>query len=128
MVNIYNPRGDGPRIRVWPTLERVLQDLEGEVLLLGDFNVHHPAWGGTRAACEPNAEHLCRETQDRNLHLITPPGIATWKRGLQETVIDLTFASEGLSTDERNAQVLRIRDSFNQSLAGRREKGGGEKL
>jgi hypothetical protein len=34
------------------------------------------------------------ETQRRDLHLLNPKGVATWKRGRQESVIDLVFATE----------------------------------
>jgi exonuclease III len=94
IINVYNPRGNNLRISVWNTLEKVLQEATGEVILLGDFNAHHPAWGGIQAATEAQAEHLLRATESRGLYLLTPPGEPTWKRGLQETVIDLTFASE----------------------------------
>jgi endonuclease/exonuclease/phosphatase family metal-dependent hydrolase len=96
IISVYNRRDSGPRIRTWSTLQQALQEAGGEVLLLGDFNVHHPAWGGALAACEPHADHLWHEAQSRNLHLPNPRGEATWKRGTQETVIDLSFASEWL--------------------------------
>src|SRR5205814_2106511 len=37
-----------------------------------------------------------RETERRGLHLLTPRGEATWRRGAQDSVIDLTFATDGL--------------------------------
>src|SRR6266480_5065598 len=45
---------------------------------------------------EPQASHLLQETQRRGLHLITPKGEATFKRGTRESVIDLTFVTEGI--------------------------------
>jgi exonuclease III len=93
IVNVYNPRGNGPRIRVWDSVQRVLDALPGKVVLLGDFNAHHPAWGGRHVAGEPQAEHLLLEMARRGLRLLTPEGETTWKRGRQESVIDLTFAS-----------------------------------
>jgi hypothetical protein len=71
----------------------VLDALSGKVVLLGDFNAHHPAWGGRHVAGEPQAEHLLLEMARRGLRLLTPEGETTWKRGRQESVIDLTFAS-----------------------------------
>lgn len=73
-----------------------MREASGEVLLLGDFNSHHPHWGGTHAASEPQAEHLLTETSAAGLHLTTPRGDPTWKRGNQESVINLTFASGNL--------------------------------
>jgi hypothetical protein len=96
VINLYNPTRSGPQIAIWNTLSQALTEAQGEILLLGDFNVHHPIWGGPQAACDPQAEHLLLEAQARSLQLLTPPGEPTWKRGAQETVIDLTFASESL--------------------------------
>lgn len=97
LINVYNPRDERPQIQTWPTILQAIQDSTKEVLLLGDFNTHHPAWGGVRTACEPQADLLWRNTQAHGLNLLTTRGEATWKRGIQESVIDLTFASQVLS-------------------------------
>jgi hypothetical protein len=97
IVNVYNPRGGGPRLREWDRIAEALQKAEGEVLLLGDFNSHHQAWGGQGAACEQNAEHLLIETERRGLTLLTPQGELTWKKGRQESTINLSFALYALS-------------------------------
>jgi endonuclease/exonuclease/phosphatase (EEP) superfamily protein YafD len=81
IINVYNPRGNGPRINAWTALETALGEAVGEVILLGDFNAHHPAWGGAQAASETQAEHLLRATNTRGLRLLTPVGDPTWKRG-----------------------------------------------
>jgi len=94
IINVYNPRGDGPRIQTWDAILEALAEAEGEVLLLGDFNAHHPEWGGTQAASEPQSRHLLVETGKKGLQLLTPRGEPTWKRGMQQSVIDLTFATE----------------------------------
>ena len=44
-------------------------------------------------ACEQRAEHLLVATRSRDLHLATPIGVPTWKRGSLATTIDLTFAT-----------------------------------
>ena len=97
IINVYNPRGSGPRINAWTVLETALGEAVGEVILLGDFNAHHPAWGGMQAASETQAEHLLYATSTRGLCLLTPVGDPTWKRGAQESVIDLTFATDTIS-------------------------------
>ena len=96
IINVYNPQDNGPRIRTWTLIEKALNEAEGEIILLGDFNAHHPAWGGIHVEREPQASHLLQETQRRGLHLITPRGEATFKRGTRESVIDLTFMTEGI--------------------------------
>ena len=73
-----------------------LELAKGEIILLGDFNMHHPAWGGIHIESEIQAECLLHETEARGLKLATPRGEPTWKRGQRESVIDLTFLSDGL--------------------------------
>ena len=97
IINVYNPRSAGPRIREWRHITTALNDAEGETLLVGDFNVHHPAWGGIGVACEQHADHLLVEIERRELRLLTLKGEATWRRGVRKSVIDLTFASQALS-------------------------------
>ena len=75
-------------------MAQAIEASSGEIILLGDFNAHHPEWGGVHSAHEPQSEHLLLETQRRDLHLLKPKGVATWKRGRQESVIDLVFATE----------------------------------
>ena len=63
IINVYNPQDNGPRIRTWARIEKALNNAEGEIILLGDFNAHHPAWGGIHVEREPQASHLLQETQ-----------------------------------------------------------------
>ena len=43
VINVYNPRAGGLRIQEWPAIETALEEAQGEVLLIGDFNAHHLA-------------------------------------------------------------------------------------
>ena len=45
---------------------------------------------------EAQATHLLNELETRGLALTTPTGEPTWKRGTQESTIDLTFMQEAL--------------------------------
>ena len=96
IVNVYNPRDRGPRLHEWSRIEAAIKDAQGEVLLLGDFNAHHQRWGGRGVTCEQNAQHLLDETERWDLSLVTPQGEPTWRRGHQNSVIDLAFASQGV--------------------------------
>src|SRR5438045_961761 len=87
--HVYNPQGNGPQIQTWEAISEALAEAEGEVLLLGDFNTHHPDWGGTQAASELQSRHLLIETDRKGLQLLTPRGEPTWKRGTQQSVITL---------------------------------------
>lgn len=96
IINVYNPRSHGPRIQTWNIIQEAIHQAKGEIILLGDFNAHHPIWGGPQAAREPQAEHLQTAIASNSLVLLTPCGMPTWKRGAQQSVIDLTFASEAM--------------------------------
>ena len=96
IINVYNPRSNGPQIQAWKTIQQAIHEAKGEIILLGDFNAHHPFWGGPQAAREAQSEHLCTAAITNGLSLLTPCGLPTWKRGTQQSVIDLTFASEAI--------------------------------
>lgn len=69
-------------------------DSHNKVIVLGDFNLHHPLWSAThrRASYRPSPQHLLTIIEDFQLQLLTVPGTPThrWKDG--ESTIDLTFA------------------------------------
>ena len=58
--------------------------------------MHHPSWGGIHVASEMQAERLLLKMEVRGLKLATVQGEPTWKRGQRESIIDLTFLSEGI--------------------------------
>lgn len=96
MYNVYNEVGT-------ETLEMVADSIAQEesprnLVLLGDFNLHHPLWSHRQSVSGQDAEDLLEIIQDHQLELLTAPGTPTyrWKDG--ETTIDLTFASEEVST------------------------------
>ncbi len=99
IINVYNPGGDDgkPEISTWKEIRAAVQAAgDEEVLLLGDFNIHHPEW---QPGCQrkESGDHLLRKTREKGLSLLTEPGVTTWSRGTQETVIDLTFATPDIA-------------------------------
>jgi endonuclease/exonuclease/phosphatase family metal-dependent hydrolase len=95
IINVYNEVGTD----TLQDLDEVIRDSDrgDELLVLGDFNLHHPLWSTRHhhnnrgiAAAQP----LLAVIENFNLQLLTVPGTAThrWKAG--ESTIDLTFASE----------------------------------
>lgn len=66
-----------------------------DTVLVGDFNLHHPAWGGSRVRrAEELAEELMGLAETKGMELATPTGAVTWtKEGNEGTTIDLTFLS-----------------------------------
>jgi endonuclease/exonuclease/phosphatase family metal-dependent hydrolase len=98
IINVYNPIGSETRLEAWGSIRNALRDSRGNPrILLGDFNAHHHKWGGHQVEAEEKAEHLRRATIREGMSLKTPRGIPTWRRGLQSSVIDLTFTSNDIS-------------------------------
>ena len=96
IINVYKPQGEGFNGQALSAVKEALELAKGEIMLLGDFNIHYPAWGGIHIASKAQSERLLHETEVRGLKLATPKGEPTWKRGQHESIIDLTFLSDGL--------------------------------
>jgi exonuclease III len=63
ILNIYNPQPATPHSHtptalpeVQNTLRRLLSTSENQVILLGDFNLHHPSWGGGTLINRPTCQ------------------------------------------------------------------------
>ncbi|KAM5359789.1 hypothetical protein ACJZ2D_014222 [Fusarium nematophilum] len=87
----------------------------GRDLLLGDFNLHHPWWGGRRAEEEPIcplANRLRRGLEMAGMECLTEPGTVTFTRGLLEdgsaSTIDLTFASHEIASHTLYCRVREV--------------------
>ena len=74
IINVYNPREDGPQIRIWPKVKMAIEEAKGEIILLGDFNIYHPIQGGKYIASEEQVEHLLAETDAKGLVFVTLRG------------------------------------------------------
>jgi hypothetical protein len=97
VINVYCRPGAVSRetIQGWETIVQWVDRLAGEnCLLIGDFNCHHPAWGGPGVTRERCAESLLQRMELAGLSLLNEEGVPTWKRGNRRTTIDLGFASE----------------------------------
>ncbi|GES66033.1 hypothetical protein ATETN484_0014000100 [Aspergillus terreus] len=68
-----------------------------EHVVVGDFNLHHPAWGGSDVPhVEIEAEGLLGLMDRHRFELLTEAGTATWSRGSLQSTIDLTWVSASL--------------------------------
>ncbi|EED11574.1 conserved hypothetical protein [Talaromyces stipitatus ATCC 10500] len=65
-------------------------------LVLGDMNVHHPAWGGPGTKIDEQATKLLEIMDRHGIELTTEEGVVTWERGQSQSTIDLTFLSTSL--------------------------------
>ena len=101
LINIYVV-ADGGRVTLGhdSALRRVPELFDGrmEHILLGDFNLHHPSWGGGRVRhTDEAARELIDITAQQGLCLATSQGATTWRGGRsQGTTIDLTFLTPGI--------------------------------
>ncbi len=65
-------------------------------MILGDFNLHHPSWGGAGIQGDAEAEDLLEIIDIHDIEMTIEPGVVTWQRRNQKSTIDLTFISNGL--------------------------------
>ena len=99
IINVYNEVVTNTLSDLGEAIGRI--DHHDELLVLGDFNLHHPLWSTTHRHVNngiPAAQPLLTITEDFHLQLLTVPGTTThrWKDG--ESTIDLTFASGNVAS------------------------------
>ena len=116
IFNVYNEVGTD----TLNTLADSLGTLEprNEVVVLGDFNLHHPLWSAAQRQISrgPNIQQLLTIIEGFQLQLLTERGASThrWKEG--ESTIDLTFASENLATGVIHCRIDRRLDHDSDHL------------
>ena len=96
VVNAYCRLGANNREKIhsWDEIHQCLQEIGfGDCLLVSDINCHHPAWGGRGITREKSAEHLLAHLETCGLELLNEEGMITWRRGQQQSAVDLGFAS-----------------------------------
>jgi ribonuclease HI len=98
IFNVYNEAGTSAISDLEEAIAKL--DPQEELLVLGDFNLHHPLWSTTHRHASrgmPAAQPLLTIIEEFQLQLLTVPGTTThrWKQG--ESTIDLTFASADLA-------------------------------
>ncbi|KAI0995575.1 hypothetical protein K3495_g12605, partial [Podosphaera aphanis] len=97
--SVYNPPPLSHSSSHLGTLRWLPQILapEGQHILVGDFNLHHPRWGGSTVFSHHKlAEHLISVLSDHNMELILPQGTITWKSRGSQSTLDLAFISKDL--------------------------------
>jgi ribonuclease HI len=97
IINVYNEVGTDTLQDLEETIQRL--DSRDDLLVLGDFNLHHPLWSTIhRRVTSGAAQPLLTIIENFHLQLLTAPGAPThrWKDG--QSTIDLTFASEDIAS------------------------------
>ncbi len=99
IFNVYNEGGTSTVSDLGEAIAKL--DSHEELLVLGDFNLHHPLWSTKHRHASnemPAAQPLLTIIEEFYLQLLTVPGTSThrWKQG--ESTIDLTFGSEDVAS------------------------------
>lgn len=97
--NIYNPPPLSRSSRDLGTLKYLpkLLSKEGQHILVGDFNLHHPRWGGEIVLSHHKlAEELIELLGSKNMELVLPEGTVTWSNRGSQSTLDLVFLSKDL--------------------------------
>src|SRR5882757_3475466 len=98
--NFYNQPPGSYTTTNYPSSLTLLPGLlarEGEHLVLGDFNLHHPLWSSPRNPAAHLAADIVVETLlARDMELVTPKGTITWEARGSTSTIDLAFTSQRL--------------------------------
>ncbi|CRL30042.1 Endonuclease/exonuclease/phosphatase [Penicillium camemberti] len=93
LFNTYNECGTTGTVELLGVL------LEGRrhVILAGDFNLHHPAWGGIQATQDLGSDRLIELCDEVDLDLWLEPGTITRGQNGERTTIDLLFGTPDLT-------------------------------
>jgi hypothetical protein len=100
--NIYSPSPGSFSTRLWntpiPQLQQTLE-LPGSHLITGDFNLHHPVWGGDIVyQYHQGANLLLHIITQFQLNLSLPPGTITREKGEEHSTLDLSLYTTDLDS------------------------------
>ena len=97
IFNIYNDQVTGDGLNLLKCLVESVREQRGFLyLIVGDFNLHHPVWGGNSTVEDTKAEEVLELMDTANLELWTEPGVPTRLNIVSQTTIDLVLASQKL--------------------------------
>ncbi|OQD91493.1 hypothetical protein PENSOL_c052G04813, partial [Penicillium solitum] len=96
--NIYNECGTTGTVDLLNTLLCDNQrHRRRHVMIAGDFNLHHPAWGGIQATQDLGSDRLIELCDEADLDLWLEPGTITRDQNGEQTTIDLLFGTPALT-------------------------------
>ena len=93
IMNVYNKQGKWDGLN----LLRSLVVNKDTYLIVGDFNLHHPVWGGDDSEEDAEAEELLMLMDSAGLDCWLEPGTITRMDARSRTTIDLVLASRRLT-------------------------------
>ncbi len=95
--NIHNPVANTNESQL-PLLENVFAaNSECEQIVAGDFNLHHPSWGGPHIRADIVSEDLLILSKAYDLNLLLTSGTIKYEEGTGRSTIDLIYSTEFLS-------------------------------
>ena len=94
--NVYNPSPQHRTALEVLVIDELVAQLqatpEASHIVVGDFNLHHPTWGGLRCLTQhAAADRLLDAAAAADLNLTLPPGTITWRAHHLESTINLTL-------------------------------------
>ncbi len=83
---------------------------ESEQIVIGDFNLHHPSWGGADVQADQEADELILLTKEFEMEQVLPRGTMTWRRIESHSTIDLIFMTPLLRESLIQCQTSKLLD------------------
>lgn len=117
--NIYNPpKAANNRRSTLPSTRRALdKHRTTEQILLGDFNLHHPLWGGQDVmVTDPEPEDLIDIMEEFALHSTLLPGTVAYEEGRSQSTSDLCLMTIDLVDNVVRSEVNRDLDHDSDHL------------
>ena len=84
--------------------------LGSEQIVLGDFNLHHPSWGGTEVQADQEADEPILLTEEFEMKQVLLQGTITWRRANSQSTIDLIFMTPLLRESLMQCQTSKSLD------------------
>jgi Endonuclease-reverse transcriptase len=85
----------------------------GQHLIVGDFNLHHPLWGGPNVTQAHAAADLLLDGMIQyQLEMLLPPRTITREKNNERSTLDLVLGTEGIASKVATCQVI---DTFSGS-------------
>jgi exonuclease III len=120
IYNIYNParRSESDSTVVVDVCTILHNNQSNEQILLGNYNLHHPMWGGTDVRhADPESADLLAIMEDFNLNSTLPAGTITYEEKTSHTTIDLCLVTVGLVDRVIRSQIDRDLDDDSDHLS-----------
>ncbi|KMU78439.1 hypothetical protein CISG_07443 [Coccidioides immitis RMSCC 3703] len=90
--NFYNPVAATGQSNISLLHEVLTASPEQNHIVVGNFNLHHPLWGGAGTRQDPESEELIQLMGLHQLQSLLPPGSVTYQN-LGETTVDLALGT-----------------------------------